>query len=152
MGAASRQSPVAGRQQKDNADSAARAERFTGIGTTEPLPGACYHHAVVMSDTTPEAKAIQEEALRNMTGEQRLLLAWDMSLFARELGFETHIRSGLTPKLRESCCDWRSFQHRCQPTCHDGGRRLSTNKNKGHAPACPLLTTEDWRLLLRRFD
>jgi hypothetical protein len=29
----------------------------------------------MMSDTTPEAKAIQEEALRNMTGEQRLLLA-----------------------------------------------------------------------------
>ena len=38
-----------------------------------------------MSDTTPEARAIQEQILRNMTGEQRLLLAWDMSLFARDL-------------------------------------------------------------------
>ena len=38
-----------------------------------------------MSDTTPEARAIQEQILRNMTGEQRLLLAWDMSMFAREL-------------------------------------------------------------------
>jgi len=101
LGAASRQSPVAGRQQKDNADSAARAERFTGIGATEPLPGACYHHAVVMSDTTPEAKAIQEEALRNMTGEQRLLLAWDMSLFARELA-----RAG----IRQEHPDWTEAQ------------------------------------------
>ena len=38
-----------------------------------------------MSDTTPEARAIQEQILRNMTEEQRLLLAWDMSLFARDL-------------------------------------------------------------------
>jgi len=85
LGAASRQSPVAGRQQKDNADSAARAERFTGIGATEPLPGACYHRNVPISDTTPEARAMQEQILRKMTGEQRLLLAWDMSLFARDL-------------------------------------------------------------------
>jgi len=40
---------------------------------------------VTISDTTPEARAIQEKILRNMTGEQRLLLALDMSLFAREL-------------------------------------------------------------------
>ena len=38
-----------------------------------------------ISDTTPEAQAIQERILRNVTGEQRLLLAWDMSLFGREL-------------------------------------------------------------------
>jgi Rv0078B-related antitoxin len=38
-----------------------------------------------VSDTTPEARAIQERILREMSGEQRLLLAWDMSLFAREL-------------------------------------------------------------------
>jgi len=101
LGAASRQSPVAGRQQEDNAASAARAERFTGMGTTEPLPGACYHHAVVMSDTTPEAKAIQEEALRNMTGEQRLLLAWDMSLFARDLA-----RAG----IRDAHPEWTDAQ------------------------------------------
>ena len=40
---------------------------------------------MAISDTTPEARAIQERILRNMSGEQRLLLAWDMSLFAREL-------------------------------------------------------------------
>jgi hypothetical protein len=60
----------------------------------------CYHDAVVMSDTTPEAKAIQEEALRNMTGEQRLLLAWDMSLF-RELA-----RAG----IRQEHPDWTEAQ------------------------------------------
>lgn len=38
-----------------------------------------------MSDTTPEARSVQEQILRDMTGEQRLLLAWDMSLFARDL-------------------------------------------------------------------
>ena len=46
---------------------------------------ACYDPAVAISDTTSKARAIQEQILRNMTGEQRLLLAWDMSLFAREL-------------------------------------------------------------------
>jgi len=71
------------------------------MGTTEPLPGACYHHAVVMSDTTPEAKAIQEEELRNMTGEQRLLLAWDMSLFARDLA-----RAG----IRDAHPEWTDAQ------------------------------------------
>jgi len=40
---------------------------------------------VAISDTTPQARQIQENILRSMTGEQRLLLAWDMSLFAREL-------------------------------------------------------------------
>ena len=43
----------------------------------------------------------QEEALRNMTGEQRLLLAWDMSLFARELA-----RAG----IRQEHPDWTEAQ------------------------------------------
>jgi hypothetical protein len=77
-----------------------------------PFP-ARYRDAVVMSDTTPEAKAIQEEALRNMTGKQRLLLAWDMSLFARKLPAPESgksIRIGLkpgcagTPATRISSC------------------------------------------------
>ena len=54
-----------------------------------------------ISDTTPEAKAIQERILRNMTGEQRLLLAWDMSLFARELA-----RAG----IRKDHPDWSEAQ------------------------------------------
>jgi hypothetical protein len=40
---------------------------------------------VPISDTTPEAQAVQDEILRAMTGEQRLLLAFEMSMFAREL-------------------------------------------------------------------
>jgi len=56
---------------------------------------------VVLSDTTPEAKAIQEEALRNMIGEQRLLLAWDMSLFARDLA-----RAG----IRDAYPEWTDAQ------------------------------------------
>lgn len=46
---------------------------------------ACYHPSVTLSDTTPEAQVIQERILRSMSGEQRVLLAWDMSLFARDL-------------------------------------------------------------------
>lgn len=38
-----------------------------------------------ISDTTPEAQAIQDEILRNMTGKQRLLLAFEMTMFARDL-------------------------------------------------------------------
>ena len=36
-------------------------------------------------DTTPEAQSVQDEILRAMTGEQRMILAFEMSLFAREL-------------------------------------------------------------------
>ena len=38
-----------------------------------------------MADTTASAQALQLEIQRAMTGEQRLLLALEMSLFAREL-------------------------------------------------------------------
>lgn len=40
---------------------------------------------MTFSDTTPDAQAIQDRILQSMSGEQRLLLAWDMSLFARDL-------------------------------------------------------------------
>ena len=38
-----------------------------------------------VTDTSPEARTVQLDILRTMSGEQRLLLALDMSLFAREL-------------------------------------------------------------------
>ena len=38
-----------------------------------------------ISDTIPAAQAIQDEIHRAMTGEQRVMLAFEMSLFAREL-------------------------------------------------------------------
>ena len=36
-----------------------------------------------MSDTSPEAQAIQDEIYRRMTGEERLKLAFEMSEMAR---------------------------------------------------------------------
>ena len=41
-----------------------------------------------ISDTSPSAQAVQLEIQRGMRGEQRLLLALEMSLFARELAKE----------------------------------------------------------------
>ncbi|MGH9512909.1 MAG: hypothetical protein ACRD2U_12330 [Terriglobales bacterium] len=38
------------------------------------------------TDTTPAAQTVQLEIQRSMSGEQRLLLAYEMSMFARELG------------------------------------------------------------------
>jgi hypothetical protein len=40
---------------------------------------------VPVSDTSSVAQAIQDEIHRTMTGEQRVMLAFEMSLFAREL-------------------------------------------------------------------
>lgn len=50
-----------------------------------------------IKDTTPEAQAVQEEIIRAMTGEQRVLLAFEMSEFVRELA-----RSG----IRQQHPDW----------------------------------------------
>jgi hypothetical protein len=52
---------------------------------------------VPFRDTTPEAQAVQDEIHRAMTGEQRVLLAFEMSLFARELA-----RAG----IRQEHSDW----------------------------------------------
>jgi hypothetical protein len=40
------------------------------------------------SDTSTAAQFVQVEILRAMSGEQRILLAFEMSLFARELARE----------------------------------------------------------------
>jgi transcriptional regulator of nitric oxide reductase len=40
---------------------------------------------VAITDTSPEAQAIQLKVQREMSGEQRMLLAFEMSEFAREL-------------------------------------------------------------------
>jgi hypothetical protein len=41
-----------------------------------------------MSDTSPVAQALQLQIQSAMSGEQRLLLSFEMSLFARELARE----------------------------------------------------------------
>jgi hypothetical protein len=43
---------------------------------------------VIHSDTTPAAEAVQLEILGSMSGEKRLLVAIEMSEFARELAKE----------------------------------------------------------------
>jgi hypothetical protein len=40
---------------------------------------------VPLTDTSPAAEAIQLQILRAMPGEKRLLIAYEMSMFAREL-------------------------------------------------------------------
>jgi hypothetical protein len=54
-----------------------------------------------VSDTSPEAAAIQASILRSMTGEQRLMLAVDMSLAARELALT---------RLRLQHPDWSEWE------------------------------------------
>ena len=41
-----------------------------------------------ITDTTPEAKALQIKIQSAMTGEQRITLAYEMSMFARDLAKE----------------------------------------------------------------
>jgi hypothetical protein len=43
---------------------------------------------VAITDTTPEARARQLEILRAMSGEQRVTLAYEMSMFMREIAEE----------------------------------------------------------------
>ncbi len=43
---------------------------------------------MAITDTDPAAQAVLLEAQRALSGEQRLLLAFEMSLFARELAKE----------------------------------------------------------------
>jgi hypothetical protein len=43
---------------------------------------------VPLTDTSPSAQAVQLSVQRAMSGEKRLLLAFEMSLFAQELAKE----------------------------------------------------------------
>jgi hypothetical protein len=52
---------------------------------------------VIHSDTHPAAAAEQLEVLRRMSGEQRMLLAFEMTMFARELA---------TARLKREHPDW----------------------------------------------
>jgi hypothetical protein len=54
-----------------------------------------------MNDTSPEAEAIQTEIYRRMTGAERVALAWEMSLFARELA---------RARLRQEHPDWTEWE------------------------------------------
>ena len=53
--------------------------------------------AVRITDTSPSAQGVQLQIQRAMTGEQRLLMAFEMSQFARELAKE---------RIRREHPDW----------------------------------------------
>lgn len=57
--------------------------------------------AVPITDTSPTAQAIQLQIQREMSGEQRLLLAFEMSMFARELA---------TAQIRSEHPEWVETQ------------------------------------------
>jgi Rv0078B-related antitoxin len=62
---------------------------------------ACYHPVVPLSDTSPNAKRVQLEVLRGLSGEQRLLTALEMSDLTRELA-----RAG----IRDAHPEWTEAQ------------------------------------------
>jgi Rv0078B-related antitoxin len=54
-----------------------------------------------LSDTSRAAQAVQFEIHRSMTGEQRLQVAYEMSMFARELN---------RARLRREHSEWRETE------------------------------------------
>jgi hypothetical protein len=54
-----------------------------------------------MSDTSPDAQAIQDEIHRRMTGEERLKLAFEMSEMARNFALA---------RLRREHPDWTEWE------------------------------------------
>jgi len=52
-------------------------------------------------DTSPAAQAVQLDIQRSMSGEQRLLLAYEMSMFGRELN---------RARLRDEHPEWTEAQ------------------------------------------
>jgi len=63
---------------------------------------ACYHFCDMLSrDTSPDAEAMQLRFERNRTGQERLLEALEMSVFARELA---------KAKIRRDHPDWTDAQ------------------------------------------
>jgi len=54
-----------------------------------------------ISDTSPEAREMQLQIQRSMWGEQKILIALEMSLFARDLARE---------RIRSEHSDWDEWQ------------------------------------------
>jgi hypothetical protein len=61
----------------------------------------CYPFGMPLSDTSPAIRKMQLEIQRAMTGEERLLRALEMSVFARELA---------KAKIRSDHPDWSEAQ------------------------------------------
>jgi len=56
---------------------------------------------MAISDTSPKAREMQLQIHRSMSGEQRILIALEMSLFARDLAGE---------RIRSEHPDWDESQ------------------------------------------
>jgi len=56
---------------------------------------------VATTDTTPQAEAVRSRIQRDMTGEERFLLAYQMSMFVREIAMEG---------IRRDHADWTEEQ------------------------------------------
>jgi hypothetical protein len=56
---------------------------------------------MALTDTSPTAQAVQADLQRSLSGEQRILLAFEMSMFARELNRE---------RIRREHPDWQESQ------------------------------------------
>ena len=72
----------------------------TGV-TSSAWRGPCYHFLVPITDTTAEARAVQLELHRAMTGERKIALAYEMSMFGRELN---------RARLRQEHPEWTEAQ------------------------------------------
>jgi len=52
---------------------------------TNEIPQGAWYHFFVPLDTSPAAQAVQLEVHRSMSGEQKIRIAYEMSMFGREL-------------------------------------------------------------------
>ena len=82
------------------------------------------------TDTSPAAQAVQYEILRAMTGEQRILLAFEMSLFARELASEG---------IRRDHPEWTETQVAREPA-----RAVELSKTRANVVAALAKAEEEW--------
>ena len=86
------------------------AERSLSLAAKSSPTSAKRAWPVALTDTTPEAQAVQLNLHRAMTGEQKIVLAHQMSMFGRARS----IGSGLRRKSRGSCSGSLSFPGRCR--------------------------------------
>lgn len=65
------------------------------------LEGNTCYHRIVLTDTNPEVLEVQLSVYRKMSGAQRMLLAFEMSTFARDLA---------RARIRRSHPEWEESQ------------------------------------------
>ena len=95
-----------------------------------------------MNDTSPEAAEVQASVLRRLTGVERLDLAFEMSLFARELALTRRRRRSATAGV--SSVAGKAFTGRtwmrtsASPTSWRGNLRARASVLSGESWSCAL--------------